>query len=68
MEKKAGRNGKEIKSNATDNESAVIHTSKGYIQGCIGTAVSDAKNQVMVSAERQEARMDADASLGWRKG
>ncbi|MDR0375410.1 MAG: hypothetical protein LBH85_06765 [Treponema sp.] len=53
MEKKAGRNGKEIKSNVTDNESAMIHTSKGYIQGCIGMAVSDAKSQVVVSAEER---------------
>jgi transposase len=51
MEKKEGRNGKEIKSNVTDNESALIHTSKGYIQGYIGIAVSDAKNQIIVSAE-----------------
>jgi transposase len=51
MEKKEGRNGKEIKSNVTDNESALIHTSKGYIQGYIGIAVSDAENQIIVSAE-----------------
>ena len=51
MEKKEGRNGKEIKSNVTDNESALVHTSKGYIQGYIGIAVSDEKNQIIVSAE-----------------
>ncbi|GHT72154.1 transposase [Spirochaetia bacterium] len=51
MEKREGRNGKELKSNVTDNESALIHTSKGYIQGYIGLAVSDDKNQVIVSAE-----------------
>jgi transposase len=49
MEKKEGRNGKEKKSNVTDNESALIHTSKGYIQGYIGIAASDAKNQILVS-------------------
>ena len=31
MEKKIGMTGKESKSNVTDNESAMIHTSKGYI-------------------------------------
>jgi hypothetical protein len=51
MEKKTGRNGKEIKSNVTDNESGVIHTLEGYIQGYRGIAVSDTKNQVIVSAE-----------------
>ncbi|GHT93722.1 IS1182 family transposase ISMac2 [Spirochaetia bacterium] len=51
MEKREGRNGKERKSNVTDNESALIHTSKGYIQGYIGLAVSDDKNQVIVRAE-----------------
>jgi len=36
MEKKEGRDGKEIQSNVTDNESAMIHSSKGFIQGYIG--------------------------------
>jgi hypothetical protein len=38
MKKKEGREGKEIQSNVTDNESAVIHSSKGFIQGYIGIA------------------------------
>ena len=42
---------KEVKSNVTDNESAMIHSSKGYLQGYIGIAVSDSKNQVIVAAE-----------------
>jgi transposase len=51
MEKKDGKRGKEIKSNVTDNESALIHTPSGYIQGYIGLAVSDQKEQIIVSAE-----------------
>ena len=51
MEKKEGRRGKEIQSNATDNESAVILGPSGYIQGYIGLAVSDKKEQIIVSAE-----------------
>jgi len=50
MKKKEGRDGKEIQSNVTDNESAMIHSSKGYIQGYIGIAVSDGKSQVITSA------------------
>lgn len=51
MEEKPGAKVKEIKSNVTDNESATIHSSKGFIQGYIGLAVSDAKNQIIVSAQ-----------------
>ena len=51
MEKKAGKKGKEIKSNVTDNESAMIKTGSGFIQGYIGLAVSDKRNQIIVSAD-----------------
>lgn len=51
MEKKEGRRGQEIQSNVTDNESAVILGPSGYIQGYIGLAVSDQKNQIIVSAK-----------------
>ena len=51
MEKKEGRDGQEIKSNVTDNESAMIQDSGGYLQGYIGIAVSDRKNQIIVNAE-----------------
>jgi hypothetical protein len=51
MVKKEGRDGKEIQSNVTDNESAMIHSSKGFIQGYIGIAVADQKNQVVTSAQ-----------------
>ena len=51
MEKKTGRSGDEIKSNVTDNESAMIESSKGFLQGYIGIAVSDQKAQVITSAQ-----------------
>jgi hypothetical protein len=51
MKKKEGRDGKEIQSNVTDNESAMIHSSKGFIQGYIGIAVSDQKSQVITGAQ-----------------
>jgi uncharacterized protein YukE len=51
MEKKEGKHVEELKSNVTDNESAMIHSSKGFIQGYIGIAVSDKENQIIVSAE-----------------
>ena len=46
-----GYNGKPIKSNITDNESAKMKTSKGVIQGYVGVASVDQKNQVIVNAE-----------------
>jgi transposase len=51
MEKKEGKRGKETRSNVTDNESALIYSSKEYIQGYIGLAVSDKKEQIIVSAQ-----------------
>jgi transposase/IS5 family transposase len=50
-EKKYGANGKEITSNITDNESAKMITSHGYIQGYNGQALVDDKHQVVVHAE-----------------
>jgi len=49
--KKIGRQGKEIKSNITDNESAKMSTSHGVIQGYNAQAVVDGKHQVIVAAE-----------------
>jgi hypothetical protein len=46
-----GRNGKEVKSNVTDNESANMMTSHGTIQGYNGQAWVDSKHQVIVHAE-----------------
>jgi transposase len=51
MEKKEGKKNEEIKSNVTDNESAMIHSSKGFIRGYIGIAVADKKNQIIVNAQ-----------------
>jgi len=51
MKKKEGRDGKEIQSNVTDNESAMIYSSQGFIQGYIGIAVADQKSQVITSAQ-----------------
>jgi transposase len=48
---KMGRRGKEIKSNVTDNESALMITSHGTIQGYNGQALVDSKDQVIVHAE-----------------
>jgi transposase len=48
---RTGRNGDEVQSNITDNESAKMKTSKGVIQGYVGVAAVDAKHQVVVSAE-----------------
>ena len=50
-EKKYGKNGKEITSNITDNDSAKMITSHGYIQGYNGQALVDDKQQVVVHAE-----------------
>ncbi|MGB3212289.1 MAG: transposase [Desulforhopalus sp.] len=46
-----GSSGKPIKSNITDNESAKMKTSKGVIQGYVGVASVDEKNQVIVNVE-----------------
>ena len=51
MEDKKGKEGQAIRSNVTDNESATIHSSKGYVQGYNAIAVSDQKNQIIVNAE-----------------
>ena len=48
---KIGKEGQALQSNVTDNESAMIKSSKGFIQGYAGIAIADGKNQVIVSAE-----------------
>ncbi len=50
-EPRLGRQGKEVKSNVTDNESANMMTSHGIIQGYNGQALVDSKHQVIVHAE-----------------
>jgi len=51
MEQREGQRGQEIKSNVTDNESAMIMSGSGFLQGYIGIAVSDKQNQIIVSAQ-----------------
>jgi transposase len=51
MKEKPGKCVEEVKSNVTDNESAMIYSSKGFLQGYIGIAVSDSENQIIVAAE-----------------
>jgi transposase len=50
-EAKIGKNGKEITSNVTDNDSGQMITSHGYIQGYNGQALVDDKHQVVVHGE-----------------
>jgi len=50
-EAKIGWQGKEIKSNITDNDSAKMMTSHGTIQGYNSQALVDAKHQIIVQAE-----------------
>ena len=51
QEDKKGKEGQPLQSNVTDNESAMIKSSKGFIQGYVGIAIADEKNQVIVSAQ-----------------
>jgi len=51
MEAKEGQHGQELKSNVTDNDSAMIHSSKGNIQGYIGIGAVDGKKQIIVSGQ-----------------
>ena len=46
-----GKQGKELKSNNTDNESAKMTTSKGTIQGYNGIASVDKKHQIIIDAQ-----------------
>jgi len=46
-----GRQGKPVKSNITDNESAKLVSSHGVIQGYNGIATVDAKHQIVVDAQ-----------------
>jgi len=57
-EPKRGKEGKEIQSNITDNESAKMVTSHGTIQGYNGQTLVDAKHQVIVQAEAFRSGQD----------
>jgi transposase len=48
---KMGKKGREIKSNITDNESAMMVSSHGVIQGYNGQALVDGKRQVILHGE-----------------
>lgn len=50
-EERIGVQGKPVKSNVTDNESAKMPSSHGVIQGYTGIATVDAKHQVIVDAQ-----------------
>ena len=47
-EKKIGSNGKELRSNITDNDSTKMYTSHGTVQGYNSQAMVDSKHQVIV--------------------
>jgi transposase len=51
QEPKRGSDGKEIQSNAVDNESVKMPTSHGVIQGYNAQALVDSKHQVILAAE-----------------
>jgi transposase len=50
-EPKPGKQFKEVRSNVTDNESAMMTTPHGTIQGYNGQALVDAKHQVIIEGE-----------------
>ena len=50
-EDKLGSQGKPVKSNVTDNDSAKMTTSKGTIQGYNGIAINDDKHQIIIQAQ-----------------
>jgi transposase len=58
-DKKIGSNGRELKSNLTDNDSALMLTSHGTIQGYNGQALVDDKHQIIVHAEAFGSGQDA---------
>jgi transposase len=57
---KIGKQGKEIRSNITDNESGTMVSSHGPIQGYNGQALVDSKHQVIVHAEAFGSGDDSD--------
>ena len=50
-DKKIGTNGKELRSNITDNDSTKMYTSHGTVQGYNSQAMVDSKHQVIVNGE-----------------
>jgi transposase len=58
-EAKIGSSGKELKSNVTDNDSAMMLTSHGTIQGYNGQVLVDDKHQISVHAQAFGSGQDA---------
>ena len=56
---KTGSGGRELKSNLTDNDSAMMLTSHGTIQGYNGQALVDDKHQIIVHAQAFGSGQDA---------
>lgn len=59
-EPKLGPNGKERKSNVTDNDSAKMKTGKGTIQGYTAVAVTDDKHQIIIEAQAHGAPQEQE--------
>ena len=59
-EPKRGPNGRERKSNVTDNDSAKMKTGHGVIQGYTAVAVTDDKHQVIVEAQAHGAPQEQE--------
>jgi transposase len=57
-EAKIGKQGREIQSNVTDNDSAKMMTSHGTIQGYNAQALVDEKNQIIVQGEASGSGQD----------
>jgi transposase len=57
---KIGKQGNEIRSNVTDNESGTMVSSHGPVQGYNGQALVDSKHQVIVHAEAFGSGDDSD--------
>jgi len=56
---KTGSGGRELKSNLTDNDSAMMLTSHGTLQGYNGQALADDKHQIIVHAQAFGSGQDA---------
>ena len=64
-EPKRGNDGKEIQSNAVDNESVKMPSSHGVVQGYNAQALVDSKHQVILSRRPSPARIMKTSSRCW---
>ncbi len=62
-----GKNGNEIISNITDNQSAKLKTSSGHIQGYNGLAIADKKNQIILNASPIGKQYEGDSLTDFYK-